>query len=44
MSLMQDPATKLTDDGTEVVLYVQTNNLKDPAPYEMLKMFYKESY
>lgn len=28
----------------EVLLYVQTNNLTDPAPYEMLKMFYKGAY
>lgn len=40
--LKADP--KEDTDGTEVVLYVQTNNLKDPAPYEMLKMFYKGAY
>lgn len=28
----------------EVMLYVQTNNLADPAPYELLKMFYKGVY
>lgn len=29
------------DGEREVMLYVQTNNLKDPAPYELLMMFYK---
>lgn len=42
MSLVTDPAVEA--DGNEVVLYVQTNNLTDPAPYEMLKMFYKGAF
>lgn len=33
-----EPAT------SEINLYVQTNNFKDPAPYEMLKMFYKGAF
>ena len=37
-------AKKKTQDSAEINLYVQTNNFKDPAPYEMLKMFYKGAY
>ena len=31
-------------DEQEIVLYVQTNSLADPAPYELLKMLYKGAY
>lgn len=41
---MSQAATADQESGNEVVLYVQTNNLTDPAPYEMLKMFYKGAF
>lgn len=33
-----------TQNEQEIVLYVQTNSLTDPAPYELLKMLYKGAY
>lgn len=45
MSLVMTPGVEeVKEKDSEVVLYVLTNRIADPAPYEMLKMFYKGAF